>query len=177
MSSCSFQPAIHPERNSECSGVRHSVFWEKPAEQDFRQIFSEDFTSPILTVHHVQMSSKIINGDICSLWLAVTFMRLAAAVCKNVCLITCSCLTKLTYILTFPPRLQSSFLGLSKMLFPRLQSSFKSPQKLNSQLLHCSFFFFNQCRGGEERDRERESYNNVCAGSSCCFVLSGCRIP
>ena len=176
MSSCSFQPAIHPERNSECSGVRHSVFWGKPAEQDFRQIFSEDFTSPILTVHHVQMSSKIINGDICSLWLAVTFMRLAAAVCKNVCLITCSCLTKLTYILTFPPPLQSSFLGLSKMLFPRLQSSFKSPQKLNSQLLHCSFFFLINAEE-ERRGIERESYNNVCAGSSCCFVLSGCRIP
>ena len=157
MSSCSFQPAIHPERNSECSGVRHSVFWEKSAEQDFRQIFSEDFMSPILTVLHVQMSSKIMNGDVCSLWLAVTFMRLAAAFCRNVCLITCNFLTKLKYILTFPPPLQSSFLGLSKMLFPRLQSSFKCPPKLNSQLLHCSFFFFlNQHRGGEERDTERE---------------------
>lgn len=59
--------------------------------------------SPILASPHFEKSTKIINDGTCSLWLAIPFRRLAAALlCKDVCLIVCTPFTKITYVLTSP---------------------------------------------------------------------------
>lgn len=70
-------PLTHTERSSGWrSEARHSVRWEKLAEEAFRQIFlGEMFNGPgFQHLPILRKSSKIINRDICSLWLAATFL-------------------------------------------------------------------------------------------------------
>ena len=67
--------------------------------------------SSILVSPRNWKSTKILHGDVCSSWLAVTFTRLAATFYKKYVL-DCmdSPFTKITHILTFPPTSLEQFL-------------------------------------------------------------------
>ena len=68
-----------------CSGKN----WQnRPSDS---KIFSgDDFMSPMLASPRIQKSTKILPGDVCSAWLAVTCTRLAETFCKSMCLIACT---------------------------------------------------------------------------------------
>ena len=104
----------HPLKGVQGGELRHSVLWEKLAEQVFRQIFYEPillFYEPILVSSHIQKSTKILHGNICSPRLAETF-------CKKKYEFDCmySPFMKTTYIQTFPLPLCSTSSELSEML-------------------------------------------------------------
>ena len=67
-----------PERNSGWRAEkRHSVLWEKLAEQVFRWLnnFTVDFMSPVLVSPYIQRSPKVLHGDDCFWWLGETFCQ------------------------------------------------------------------------------------------------------
>lgn len=110
--------------NQEWGALCSRRHWQ---EQVFRQMFSRDFVSLVLA-YHVLKSNKIINGDICSSWLAASF-------CKNVFLIACTLLHQTDIYTDLPPLpLQSSFSEISE-----IPSLGYSPLKT----LTLFFFFFS----------------------------------
>ena len=104
----------HPLKGVQGGELRHAVLREKLPKQVFKQIFYEPiilFCEPILISPHIQKSTKILHGDICS-------SRLAEIFCKKKYEFACmySPFTKTTYILTIPLPLWSSSSELSEML-------------------------------------------------------------
>ena len=132
-----------PERSSEWRAeMRHFELWGKLAEQVFRTTFSgAKFMSPILVFPLIYKCSKILHGEICSLWLAVVFIRLVEIFCKKY-VFDCmySPFSKTTYTLTFHPTSLEQFLRaicntVSQAIFLIL------PQIKFYSWLSCAFFF------------------------------------
>ena len=86
---------LSPERNSSWRAeTRHFLLWE------YQKNRSSDrfFLSP-----HIQKSTNILLGSDYSLWIAVTFTRLAESFCKKYVLDHMySPFLKITHMLTFP---------------------------------------------------------------------------
>ena len=75
---CNHWSLTHPERSSEWrSEMSHLVLWVKTGKIGFQtDIFRRRFYKPnFLLSSHIQKSTKIINGAICFLWLAVTLCQ------------------------------------------------------------------------------------------------------
>ena len=106
------------------AGGRRSVLWEnwQPRSAD-GWIFSGDCMSPILASLRIQKSAKILLGGACSLWLAVTFTRVAATFHK-----TCAWLhgppPSPTAHVCWRPCLFGAVSQLSERLPPGRESSF-----------------------------------------------------
>ena len=94
---------------------------------------SPGFASP-----HIEKSTEITNGDICSSWLA-------ASLCQNVCSTAGTPLTEIMYNTEQPPYL---FGAVSRAIWDAVSQAIILilPQiKLNSQLSRCAFFSVNTC--------------------------------
>ena len=77
------------------------------------------------------LTFKILHGDICSLWLAVTF-------CENVCLIACAVLSPKSHVY-WPDSGAISQTNLKRCLQGYI--IILSQTELNSHLSHCAFVF------------------------------------
>ena len=108
--------------------------------------------SPILASPHVYISTKIINGDICSSWLVVTFTRLAAVFCKNVCYL---------FGAVSQRYLKYCLLGYSPHFAPN-----------KTQLTTLTFFsFFFQLTQRRIVERLRERVITICVADSGCNLF------
>ena len=99
------------------------------------------FQDEILWAHFLCcLIFKILHGDVCSLWLAVT-------VCKNACLIPCTLLSPKSHTYwPFPASLEplprpvwNAVSQAVDIILPQIE--------LNSQLSHCAFIFFQLTPG------------------------------
>ena len=66
--------------------------------------------SPVLVSPHIQKSTKVLHGDVGSLGLALTVLRLAETFGKNMCLMHIFPFCKITNILAFHPASLGQFL-------------------------------------------------------------------
>ena len=84
MGCCSFNTSWK-EFRVEIRNAALCAWQEKLSGQDFRQldIFRKTLYEPNSWISSYLESTKIVHGDVCSLWLAVTLMRLAATFCKK----------------------------------------------------------------------------------------------
>ena len=97
--------------------------------------------SPILGSACLQKSTKILHGDVCSSWLAITFTRLAANYCKNVCLIAYSSPSPKSHIYWPSPWLfEVVFQIYLKCCLPSYSAHF-APNKTYLSTFWLSFFF------------------------------------
>ena len=105
--------------------------------------------SLIIVSSHIQKSTKILHGDVCSSWLAVTCTRLAEIFCEKY-MLDCmhSPFTKITYILTFPPASLEQFLRAIWDAVSQAAVLILPQIKLNSQLSRCAFFLSPHCLWG-----------------------------
>ena len=131
--------------------MRHSVLWEKLAEQTFlrTRYFQERFFEPSSCISSYLDSTKIINGDICSSWLA-------ASLCQNVHLTACTSFTKIIYNTDFPSISLEWFLRAIWYVVSCAIVLILTPTILNSQLSHCAVFSVNS--HGDQRKRSRAHF-------------------
>ena len=131
------------------SGVRHSVFWEKLAEQAFRllDIFRGRFYESNFCISSYLEKHENLSCDVCSWWLAATFMRLAIIFWKNVFLIACTPPSPQSHI--YWPSSPTSLVQFLRAIW---NAAFRAivlilpPIKLGSQLSHCAFFSVDSCK-------------------------------
>lgn len=115
------------------------------------------FQEKILWAHILQLltsekNTKIINGDICSLWLAASF-------CQKVCLIASTLLHSNHMYTDSPATSLAQFLRAPWNPVSRAIFLILPPVKLKSQLSCCAFFSVyrtEEKREGWEEERKRE---------------------
>ena len=83
--------------------------------------------------------TKILHGEVCSLWLAVTFVKLAET-CKKYVLELYSFFTKITHVLTdLPPTSLEQFLRTSRCCLLDYKPHFAPDKTLLTILTFCIF--------------------------------------
>ena len=103
------------------------------------QYFQEEVLwARILASCHIYKSTKIVNSDICSSWLATTL-------CQNVCLTARTRLSTKTICNTDPPTssLKQFLRAIWEAVAPWGYSSYFAPKELNSQLSCALYIYFS----------------------------------
>ena len=96
-------------------------------------IFKSWFYEPNSCISSYQKSTKVLHGDICSLWLAETFWKKYVLDCMD------SPFTKITCILTFSPASLEQFLRAVWGVISLAAALISLPMK-HASLTLCSFF-------------------------------------